>query len=104
MAWAPVPSGFAHGVVLGYHILYRRSNDSNTSHVIETTHAYNFTYVLRMLNKYTEYKIQMMAFTKKGNGSVSDEISVYTAEDSMYYSSFLTIIDILKITVIYLAF
>jgi hypothetical protein len=83
VSWAQVPEGSAHGIILGYRILYRRSNDSNTSHLIDTAHAHNFTSVLRRLDKYTEYRIKMMAFTKKGNGNASDEITVYTDEDSM---------------------
>ena len=51
--------------------------------MMATTHAQsNLTLRLTELNKYTEYMVKMIAFTRIGNGTESKEIAVYTDEDS----------------------
>ncbi len=81
--WAPVPIGFRHGVILGYKILYSKESeageelDNKTTAVKTVSVAVNQTY-LEYLPTYCTYKIQITAFTVKGNGPLSEPIFAST--------------------------
>lgn len=79
--WSPVPENDRNGVILGYKIFYKRSGTNDTvvsKHCIPDTSAADIT----MLRKYTAYDIQILAYTIKGDGRLSDVVIARTAEDS----------------------
>ncbi|XP_051877097.1 protein sidekick-1 [Pristis pectinata] len=66
--WGPVPESDQNGLILGYKILYQeKDSESDTqTHLVKG----NFTHsvVLNGLRKYSQYKIQVLAFTRIGDG------------------------------------
>lgn len=83
VTWNQVPFGFVHGLLRGYRVFY-----STTQHHQATVkHAVvpaGQRYVhLTGLNKFTNYTIQVAAFTRKGYGELSPGVTVSTDEDGM---------------------
>ncbi|XP_072916750.1 protein sidekick-1 isoform X1 [Hemitrygon akajei] len=65
--WGPVPESDQNGLILGYKILYQeKGSESTQTHLVKG----NFTHsvVLNGLRKYTQYEIQVLAFTRIGDG------------------------------------
>ncbi|XP_069762286.1 protein sidekick-1 isoform X2 [Narcine bancroftii] len=66
--WGPVPESDQNGLILGYKILYQeKDSESGTqTHLVKG----NFTHsvVLNGLRKYSQYEIQILAFTRIGDG------------------------------------
>ncbi|XP_048584451.1 uncharacterized protein LOC5515158 isoform X2 [Nematostella vectensis] len=80
VSWDPVPSGFAHGVVLGYRVMHRRFN-SNTSYGVTNISSGTRETDLVGLEKFTVYEVRVLAFTRKGDGAVSNTTDARTDED-----------------------
>lgn len=85
MTWGEVPQGFAHGILQGYRVFYKKTADKNSSYVNETTAPSKLEIHVTGLEKFTEYSVKGLAFTRKGDGAVSDNISVLTDEDGKVY-------------------
>ena len=66
--WLEVPSMHQNGIIQGYGLKYWDVNNG-TSHVV-TLGEYDFSYVLKPLQKATAYEINVWAFTSVGPGSV----------------------------------
>ena len=79
MAWDAVPTGYTHGIVTGYTVLYSKSADHFRNPRSFTTTGLHIQ--LNSLEKYTLYLIRVLAFTIKGNGTSSNNVTVSTAED-----------------------
>ncbi|KAK1805199.1 hypothetical protein P4O66_019553 [Electrophorus voltai] len=71
VTWGPVPDSEQNGNILGYKILYREQ-DSNAEPQVQVVKG-NLTQstLLRNLRKYVLYEIQVLAFTRIGDGQLS---------------------------------
>lgn len=87
MTWGEVPEGYVHGILQGYHVFYSEMTaDKNISYVNVATDPENHQLYVTGLKKFTKYSVKVLAFTRKGDGAVSTDISVLTDEDGNYYS------------------
>ncbi|XP_078414728.1 protein sidekick-1 isoform X2 [Cetorhinus maximus] len=81
--WGPVPESDQNGLILGYKILYReRDSESGThNHLVKG----NFTQsvVLNGLRKYSQYEIQVLAFTRIGDGVPSSPVLIERTKDDV---------------------
>ena len=87
MTWGKVPEGYVHGILQGYSVFYSEMTaDKKISYVNVTTDPENRQLYVTGLKKFTKYSVKVLAFTRKGDGAVSTDISVLTDEDGNYYS------------------
>uniref|UniRef100_UPI00398E8C7C protein sidekick-1 isoform X2 n=1 Tax=Pristiophorus japonicus TaxID=55135 RepID=UPI00398E8C7C len=81
--WGPVPESDQNGLILGYKILYQeRDSESGTlTHLVKG----NFTQsvVLNGLRKYGQYEIQVLAFTRIGDGVSSSPLLMERTKDDV---------------------
>ena len=77
LAWKPLTSDIANGLILGYHILLfdklRNATRNLTVQSLEEAQIEN-------LFPYTEYEARIVPFNSKGKGNASDVISIRTNE------------------------
>ncbi|XP_018312504.1 Down syndrome cell adhesion molecule-like protein Dscam2 [Mycetomoellerius zeteki] len=78
VTWKPPPSDKVHGVVLGYKLLYEAASDSQTNRETKVSHA--LSTVLHSLSPYTNYTVQVLAYTRAGDGVASSPVSCTTGE------------------------
>ncbi|XP_048465695.1 protein sidekick-1 [Rhincodon typus] len=83
VTWGPVPDSEQNGRILGYKILYQeRDSELNIcSHPVKG----NFTQsvVLNDLRKYSQYEIQVLAFTRIGDGVPSSPALIERTKDDV---------------------
>ena len=79
-SWQLPPEYARHGIITGFRLFYRKK-DSAGSLTELTNNVTTLTRVISMLDKYTEYEFQVLAFTSKGDGLKSSVMSVRTKED-----------------------
>lgn len=85
VTWNPVPTGFVHGILRGYKLLYRKCSEVSVPYrEIALSPAHRFKEI-DDLQKFTYYEIRILAFTIKGNGAQSPQVNVTTDEDSEYW-------------------
>lgn len=82
--WDPVPPGFVHGILRGYRVLYRKTNEPSTQFTKITVPPEVRLSEIYDLMKFTFYTIRVLAFTIKGDGAESPPLNVTTDEDSKY--------------------
>lgn len=79
--WGEVPFPDQLGIIRGYRVLMWRTNQSSdilrNATVLVPLRAISFS----RLEMYTNYTIQLLAFTMKGEGNKSEPIVVITDED-----------------------
>jgi len=71
VTWGPVPDGFVHGILLGYRIYYPmtpRFGGNNVSNTKVSTVGPSQQNATIMLNNFTNYTLEIAAFTIKGDG------------------------------------
>lgn len=78
--WQPLPTDQIHGVLLGYHVEYHRVLRSKRSVNIVTVNGPMHSVDIENLLKFSEYRILISAFTRKGDG-VQSEVRCWTDED-----------------------
>ena len=80
-SWQLPPAESWHGVILGFKLLYRIKDSSDP--ITSVTIAINSTLTRDVtgLGKYTEYEIQVLAFSSMGDGELSALRVVRTNED-----------------------
>ena len=76
--WEEVPSRDVNGILLGYRVIFNETLDVVFSESIEVPRM-NVT--LGFLKPYTFYSIQVLAYTKKGDGPKSHPIIISTEEE-----------------------
>ena len=91
--WFPPPSEKHHGQVIYYRILYKPIDELNTSFdsvTLEKVYPLNnasqnmpYSTTIDNLEKWTQYRVQLLAGTKIGDGPLSEPIIVRTDEDGM---------------------
>ena len=80
MNWNEISEDYLHGILLGYHVNYSEIS-SNITQNVRTVNGSTTSIKLEELEKFTKYNISVSAFTSKGDGPLSDEVTVSTDED-----------------------
>ena len=79
LVWQPIPVHRRHGIVLGYKILYRKTNES--IFITKPVNSNSVALQLTKLEKFTKYEVGILAFTVKGDGPRSQLRTFLTSED-----------------------
>ncbi|XP_032897024.1 protein sidekick-1 isoform X2 [Amblyraja radiata] len=66
--WGPVPESDQNGLILGYKILYREKDSESGTQTRLIKGNFTHSVVLNGLRKYNQYEIQVLAFTRIGDG------------------------------------
>ncbi|KAK7466725.1 hypothetical protein BaRGS_00037167, partial [Batillaria attramentaria] len=81
VAWSPPPLYTLHGILQGYKVLYkpvRMDEDESDANFVTSA---RLEVILNNLERYTNYSIQVLAYTRKGEGVRSEPIYVVTQQD-----------------------
>ena len=77
VTWLPVPDGYVHGILRGYRLLFKIDGDRFYRNVTTVSQSFELT----GLEKFTNYSVKVLAFTRIGDGNVSGPFLVSTDED-----------------------
>ncbi|KAI5693336.1 hypothetical protein M8J75_013991 [Diaphorina citri] len=81
ITWETVPNEARNGIIQGYKVVYYPAEDWYESLESDTKVTSSLSASLQGLGKFTNYSIQVMAFTQAGDGTLSDVIFCRTLED-----------------------
>ncbi|XP_035993338.1 protein sidekick-1 isoform X2 [Fundulus heteroclitus] len=81
LTWAPLPEAQRNGVIIGYKVLYREKDSDGPPSVRVVEGDRNLTLLLGFLQKYTMYALQVLAYTRIGDGPPSGAVLLRTKED-----------------------
>lgn len=93
--WGKVPEKDRNGIIKGYRVRYKRILEGTRKR--RSTEDYQekevpdgdtTSLVLRSLDKAGQYKVEVLAFTSKGDGNFSTPASFRTDEDSKFLPKF----------------
>ena len=81
VTWGDVPKPFTNGVLLGFHVACKEinSSDSNFAEFLPDEHSW----VLKGLQKFTNYSCWLRAYNNFGNGTWSEGLVISTDEAGM---------------------
>ncbi|KAG8228350.1 hypothetical protein J437_LFUL006801 [Ladona fulva] len=80
--WQPPPQLFQNGIIQGYKIYYENSEEWPPGHIeAETKITLELSTEIHGLQKYSNYSIQVWAYTQVGDGVKSEQIYCHTEED-----------------------
>jgi len=75
VTWGPVPDGFVHGILLGYHIYYTKIQQTGlpvTTQIDKKIFGpYDYNTTILLLDNFAIYNLEIAAFTIKGDGARS---------------------------------
>ena len=80
VTWLLVPDGYVHGILRGYRLLFKIDEDSFYQNMTTVNQSFELT----GLEKFTNYSVKVLAYTRIGDGNVSDPVIVSTDEDGKY--------------------
>ena len=96
VSWDPVVAGDRNGIIRGYKVNYNAlPNVQMVTEFLNITKEQQNTrqtVTLDNLNEFTNYSIEVLAFTVFGNGPASAGQVVETLEDSKFYAGICTIV------------
>lgn len=83
VSWQPPPSHHTNGLLQGYKLNFEQVMDNLglTNDDMDTRKTTALTIVLSNLRKFTNYSIQVLAFTRMGDGQLSAATFCQTEED-----------------------
>ncbi|KAA8595226.1 hypothetical protein FQN60_012361, partial [Etheostoma spectabile] len=81
LKWSALPQAQKNGVILGYKVLYSEKDSEGPTSVQIAEGEGSGTLLLGILQKYTVYKLQVLAYTRIGDGPQSNPILLRTKED-----------------------
>uniref|UniRef100_A0A3Q2E7L1 Sidekick cell adhesion molecule 1b n=1 Tax=Cyprinodon variegatus TaxID=28743 RepID=A0A3Q2E7L1_CYPVA len=81
LTWSPIPEAQRNGVIIGYKVLYSEKDSDGPPSVQVVEGDKNITLLLRSLQKYTMYALQVLAYTRIGDGPPSTPVLLRTKED-----------------------
>lgn len=86
VSWQPPPVNHQNGLLQGYKISFEPMADDNTNDNddIENRKTTALTTVLTSLRKFSNYSIQVLAYTRMGDGVMSQPIFCHTEEDGKW--------------------
>ncbi|XP_064651143.1 cell adhesion molecule DSCAM-like isoform X4 [Lineus longissimus] len=79
--WSPPPLYTLHGVLQGYKILYKIVREDEDESDAQFVTSKELKVVIQGLEKYTNYSVQVLAYTRTGEGVRSRPIHVRTQQD-----------------------
>ncbi|XP_047115646.1 Down syndrome cell adhesion molecule-like protein Dscam2 [Schistocerca piceifrons] len=84
VSWQPPPTSHSNGVLQGYKLHYEPLLDDlwHASDTMETKKTTALTAVLTGLRKFTNYSVQVLAYTRVGDGVITHPIYCSTEEDA----------------------
>lgn len=78
VSWHPIPHGFVHGILRGYRVLYKKvmvqDEEWSGIQVNYTVGPQNLSTMIEELDNYAVYQIQVLGFTIKGDGVISQPV------------------------------
>uniref|UniRef100_A0A1A9WXF2 Down syndrome cell adhesion molecule n=1 Tax=Glossina brevipalpis TaxID=37001 RepID=A0A1A9WXF2_9MUSC len=80
ISWQAPPKENHHGIIQGYKVLYEPGNFDSEYGTRETKITSALSTVLHGLQPFTNYSVQVLAFTRAGEGVVSPAVSCTTEE------------------------
>lgn len=80
ISWQAPPKNFCHGIIQGYKLLYEPTYSENDYNIQETKITSSLSTVLHGLKPFTNYSVQVSAFTRAGEGTLSDSVMCTTEE------------------------
>ncbi|XP_024084690.1 Down syndrome cell adhesion molecule-like protein Dscam2 [Cimex lectularius] len=80
VSWQPPPAPHCNGIILGYKLQYDTQNPE-IDVGMETIKTSALTYILPRLQRYTNYTMQVLAFTRVGDGPFTKITYCHTDED-----------------------
>ena len=96
VSWDPVVAGDRNGIIKGYKVNYNAlPNGQMVTEFLNITKEQQNkrqTVTLDNLDEFTNYSIEVLAFTVFGNGPASAGQVVETLEDSKFYAGICTVI------------
>ena len=96
VSWDPVVAEDRNGIIKGYKVIYNAlPNGQMVTELLNITKEQQNkrqTVTLDNLNEFTNYSIEVLAFTVFGNGPASAGQVVETLEDSKFYAGICTIV------------
>ncbi|XP_029948858.1 protein sidekick-1-like isoform X2 [Salarias fasciatus] len=81
LSWSAVPQAQRNGVILGYKVLYSQKDSEGPPSVQVAEGEGSVSLLLGVLQKYTVYVLQVLAYTRLGDGPPSNPILLRTKED-----------------------
>ncbi|XP_061768377.1 protein sidekick-1-like [Nerophis ophidion] len=81
LTWSPVPQAKRNGDILGYKVLYSEKDSERPPSVLVAEGERNMSLLLIALQKYTVYLLQVLAYTRSGDGPPSSAVLLQTKED-----------------------
>ena len=72
-----MPDGYVHGILQGYRLLFKIEQDRFYKNVTTANQSLELT----GLEKFTNYSLKVLAFTRIGNGNISNPLTVSTDQD-----------------------
>ncbi|KAL5282509.1 hypothetical protein ACFFRR_005558 [Megaselia abdita] len=81
ISWQPPPSHLTNGIIQGYKIFYEPMTSAFNNNIVENRKTTALTIVLTGLRKFTNYSIQLSAYTRMGDGILSFPKYCHTEED-----------------------
>uniref|UniRef100_A0A3Q1GEZ4 Sidekick cell adhesion molecule 1b n=1 Tax=Acanthochromis polyacanthus TaxID=80966 RepID=A0A3Q1GEZ4_9TELE len=81
LTWSPLPQAHKNGVILGYKVLYNQKDSEDLPSVQVAEGEGSVSLLLGGLHKYKVYKLQVLAFTRIGDGPPSNPVLTRTKED-----------------------
>uniref|UniRef100_A0A3B3DXY3 Sidekick cell adhesion molecule 1b n=1 Tax=Oryzias melastigma TaxID=30732 RepID=A0A3B3DXY3_ORYME len=82
LTWSALPQTQRNGVILGYKVMYSEKDLEDPPSVLVVQGEGNLTVLLGALQKYTVYVLQVLAFTRIGDGPLSNPVLLRTKEDA----------------------
>ncbi|KAJ8316349.1 hypothetical protein KUTeg_006363 [Tegillarca granosa] len=79
--WSPPPRFTLHGILQGYKIIYKPVRHDEDESDADTVTTNELGWTLTGLAKFTNYSLQVLAYTRKGEGVRSSPIYVRTMQD-----------------------
>ncbi|XP_028450243.1 protein sidekick-1 isoform X1 [Perca flavescens] len=81
LKWSALPQAQKNGAILGYKVLYSEKDSEAPPSVQVVEGEGSVTLLLGILQKYTVYVLQVLAYTRIGDGPQSNPILLRTKED-----------------------
>uniref|UniRef100_T1J836 Down syndrome cell adhesion molecule-like protein Dscam2 n=1 Tax=Strigamia maritima TaxID=126957 RepID=T1J836_STRMM len=94
VSWQPVPSYAVHGLLQGFKVIYKPTEEWYDGVEAETKITSALKTIIHGLERFSNYSIQVLAFTRRGDGTLSSPVYCNTLEDDIIkYSVYMRSVD-----------
>lgn len=87
-----MPLGHTNGVVTGYRVFYIDATETQAKLNVTVESPNVYSAKLTGLLPYTNYCIQVLAFTRQGNGNISDCLTALTRKNGKGVNLFMPLV------------